>query len=228
VASFADLVVSAPGNGYTLTGAATDLPPSSLPSSPFDVQQDGAQCAKHNGCNTHANSANFMTTDQGINATVSVSSGSSDDVLAESTDFGTQPTASECEGYTATHDVYWNLVGATDRTKQVSITTTVLAGVTGSMIKGQDNCLLAPFPFTEINESTNPPSLTPAPATTLPDGSSGFAGLLPDCGKKNLQVDPTTNPCVVSRTGTNTLSGGTLTITISIPAGEPGDPHSLG
>lgn len=232
-ASFADLTVSDPGNGFTLTAVNPDLPPS-VTSTTFDAQQAGTQCTNNKSCRTEATSANFPTTNGGVDATVTASSGPTAD-LAQSIDFGnhldvgTESPPSGCEGYDAPHDVFWNLTGTTDRTFTVSITTTVLAGnISGTMIKGQDNCLSAPKQFTELNESTTPPSLSPASPGKQPDGTDGFIGLLADCGSKKGQLDPATNPCVVSRTGTsNPFGGGTLTITISVP-GFLGDMTSRG
>jgi hypothetical protein len=228
VASFADLTVSNAGNGYTLTASSTDLPPSAA-SNFFDVQQAGAQCASNKACHTEAK-ANF-TADGGVDATVTALAGPTAE-LAESIDFGTHIPATQCQGYDAAHDVFWNVTMTNARTKQVSITTTVLSGnVSGSLINAQEDCLAVPSAFgdfTEKIDSTNPPSLAPAPAATQPDGGAGFTGLLPDCGKKSNQVDPASNPCVLSRSGVSSnLGPGTLTITISVPA-RPGDMSSRG
>jgi hypothetical protein len=219
VATFKDLMVSEAGNGYTLFAQTSDMPPLSVTSDPFNVQQDGTQCTTKQSCHTEAKSVASTTTNGGVDATVTASAGQTTD-MAESLDFGVHMSAAQCEGYDAAHDVYWNLDPASGRIALVSITTTVLSGqITGSMIKGQDSCLAAPKEFTEENESTTPSSLTPAPPATLPDGSPGFSGLLPDCGSKKGEVPAASNPCVLSRTGTsNPGGGGTLTLVTSVPA----------
>jgi hypothetical protein len=222
IATFSDLSVSSPGNAYSLTAVAPDLPPSTT-SSTFDIAQAGEQCDSNKACKQlEASSTNFATTDAGIDvkASATATTGS----LALSVDFGNL-TADQCEGYSAQHTEFLNL--SAPGTETDTITTTVLFGnVTGSLINGQDLCFASHQPFVELNETTTPTSLTLIPVTqttTLPDGSTGYSGLVADCaprGKKptGLQVDPTTQPCVVSRSGTsNPGGGGTLSITSSSP-----------
>jgi hypothetical protein len=225
VASFSDLTVNLPGIGYILSASSGDLLPlpSSVSSNMFNIAQAGTQCASNKACNKLDVSTDFGK-EGGIDATVTATSGQQTP-LAESLDFGNPLTPGQCEGYQANHQVFWDLNSFSGRIATISITTTTLLPVSGSAIKGQDNCLSAPKEFTEINDATKPPSLAPAPggpgfpAFNQPDGTPGFSGLLPDCGKKSNQVDPSTNPCVVSRSGvSNPLGGGTLTIVISVPA----------
>jgi hypothetical protein len=226
VASFKDLTVNLPGIGYILTASSTDLN-SSANSTTFDIAQAGTLCASKAACNKLDAQSTDFGKEGGINATVTATSGQQTP-LAESLDFGNPLTPGQCEGYNAFHQVFWDLSSFSGRIATISITTTTLLNVSGSAIKGQDNCLSAPKEFTEINDGTNPPSLAPAPPFPQPDGTPGFSGLLPDCGKKSNQVDPTTNPCVVSRSGvSNPLGGGTLTIVISVPA-SLGDMTSRG
>jgi hypothetical protein len=221
VAMFGDLTVSSPGNAYTLTASAVDLPPSTT-STAFDVAQAGTPCDANKACpQIDATSTNWMTVDEGIDIKAAAASGSSKATLALSVDFGNL-TASQCEGYTATH--YATVTLSTPRTQTVSITTTVLSGsITGSTINGQELCMASKLPFTEKNETTTPESLSPAMQTTLADGTPGYSGLLADCappGKKptGLQVDCTQQPGVISRSGVaNSLGGGTLTIKGSSP-----------
>jgi hypothetical protein len=221
VATFNDLSVDSPGNAYSLTAMAADLPPSAT-SSAFDIAQSGETCDSKQMCKRlQAGSPSFATTDRGIDVTAGATATAG--TLALSVDFGSL-TGGQCEGYTAAHTEFLDLTAPGTETD--TITTTVLLGtVTNTAIKNQDLCFASKQPFTELNDTTQPPSLTSASPTTLPDGSAsaGFSGLLADCappGKKptGLQVDPTTQPCVVSRSGTsNPLGGGTLSITSSSP-----------
>jgi hypothetical protein len=239
VVKFGNLVVSEPGNQYTLAATTEDTPPLTTTSGPFDAQEAGTRCnVPGEMCRTERKSAD-VAKPQGIDATVTGTfpSGQPTD-LAETLDFGgaaghlpagTLSPPTQCEGYNAPHDVYWDFPASNSGSTTLSITTTVASGtVNGSTIKGQDNCLGAPKPFFEIDESTNPPSLRllgPADQTTLPDGTVLFIGLLPDCGTKSNQVPQGTGPCVLSRSGSSASS--TLTITISVPA-SLGDPVSRG
>jgi hypothetical protein len=56
---------------------------------------------------------------------------------------------------------------------------------------------------------------------SLPNGSTGFIGLLDDC----TNVDPTAQPCVTNRTGTYKQQIGNIEIDVSIPASFTGDPY---
>jgi hypothetical protein len=219
VASFADLTVNVAGSGYTLTASTPDLPPPTT-STKFDVQQAASICDARHCPQIDAPSADFGSAG-GINGTASATGGAAGAELTETVDFGARTLyqtiqAQACNNYSATH---FEFVGLTEqRLITSSITTTVLFNVNGSTIMAQDDCFAAATPFQVLDEATKPASLMPARAVTLPDGTSGFAGLLPDCGNKANQVDPTTGPCVQSRTGvSNRLGGGTLTITISSP-----------
>jgi hypothetical protein len=219
VASFSDLTVNVAGDGYTLVASAPDLPPPAT-STPFNVQQAASICDAKHCPQIDAKSTDFGSAG-GIDGAASAAAGSAGAELTETVDFGSQSAMqtinlNNCDNYSAPH---FEFVGLTEqRLITSSITTTVLFNITGSAINGQDDCFAATTPFQALNEATNPSSLMPARAATLPDGTTGFAGLLPDCGKKANQVNPTTGPCVQSRTGlSNPLGGGTLTITITSP-----------
>ena len=222
VARFSDLTVNDPGNGFTLTAStpASDMLTSTT-STLFNVQQAAALCAEKKSCSAEATSTNSGVTDGGIDVTVSSASGDTSE-LAESIDFGNWPSATrinEC-GHASANFAYQAF--STQRSITSTITTTDLELTKKNLsasISAQDICLAETEPFMAKDESTNPVSLVPAQAVTLPDGSTGFAGLEPDCGKKSNQVLLGTGPCVTARSGTLNSSGagGTLTISDSSP-----------
>lgn len=231
-ATFPNLEVTAPGGGYTFTGSATDLPPTTNSTS-FNIAQSGETCATKKPCNSITASTSDVASAGGIKATAltDATSNSAQVDLIESTDFGTPLTANQCEGYQATHDAFFDVPGNTDRTTTASITTTQLSGnVSGSMINGQDDCLETVgvgHDFLEIIDGTNNTQLAPQTGTTA-SGDPIFTGLLPDCGTRPGQVNPSIWPCVQSRSGQSSKFGnGMLTITISVPAGF-GDPTHSG
>jgi hypothetical protein len=220
VASFSDLHVDLAGNGYTLTASTPDVPPPAS-SDPFNVQQAAAICETNKSCSTEAATANWATTDGGIDVTVNASAGNSKSELAESTDFGFWPASvrtAECGGASA-HFAYSSLT--TPRFLTSSITTTNLSLTNSNLnaaVNAQEICLAQSSPFMAKDESTNPPSLVPAQSVTLPDGTPGYAGLEPDCGTKSNQVPKGTGPCVTGRSGKlMPFGGGTVTIADSSP-----------
>ncbi len=220
VASFADLMVNLPADGYTLTASTADLPPDAS-SSAFDAQQSAAICAANASCATEATSPNWTTNDGGIDVKVNAAAGNSKSELAESVDFGNWPASirdSECGG-ASLHFTYSNLTTARLETSSVTTTDTSLTkSKLNAAISSQEICLAQSNFFMAKDNSTNPPSLVPAQLVTLPDGTTGYAGLEPDCGSKSNQVPVGTGPCVTGRSGKVTGSGGgTLTITDSDP-----------
>jgi hypothetical protein len=82
-------------------------------------------------------------------------------------------------------------------------------------------CLGAPYEFMTNTGA----QATPA---TMPDGSQGFIGLLPNCQSSSDAATTTaatttaSGPCVASRS-TNQETG-VITLVVDIPAGLPGDP----
>jgi hypothetical protein len=225
VASFSNLTVNVAGSGYSLTANAPDLPPPTT-STTFDVQQAASICDANHCPPIDAASSDFGSAG-GIDGTASAGAGTAGAELTETVDFGNQQQYHQtiergaCNSYSSAHDEW---VGLTQKQRLItgSITTSVLFNVTGSAISGQNDCFAASTPtgqpFQILDTTTRPFMLEAATPVTLPDGTSGFAGLLADCGTKNNQVDPTVGPCVQSRTGmSNPSGGGTLTITISSP-----------
>jgi hypothetical protein len=99
-----------------------------------------------------------------------------------------EPTNLNCKGYARPADPdsvqFW--IGGTFRGH---VTYRVTDVVTNANPNALQFCLGATFTFTTASGQ-------PAAATTLPNGLSGFVGLVPSCAI----VDPKKNPCMFSKT----------------------------
>jgi hypothetical protein len=225
VASFGNLTVNSPGNGYTLT--ATGPNSSTAVSNGFDIHQSGTPCNQNQAnCSTDkANGGTSSSAPESIDGSVQLASTGPFTILSESLDFGSWPAATqaaECSGYSATHWVYLNVT--TERFFTSTITTTAsLNDNVAALIPQQQACFTSDHPFTEQVYGTSGWTTQPAPAVAQPDGSPGYAGLLPTCDNavQNFgfpTVNHTTSPCVNNRSGLATgLTGGTLTVAITSP-----------
>jgi hypothetical protein len=178
-----------------------------------------AQCPKNNGCSTTLGNGGVTGGAGGsITVTITTSSGKKSATQIESLDYGQTLDSSLCSNITALNDEYDNLSsGGSDRSQTITITTTDYPGYVAEV------CNASNKPFTakvvDANDNFVPP-LEPATATTLPDGSAGYQGLLPDCGTSPLaadQVNCSKNPGVLSRS--TSLDGTTHTIVIAVPPG---------
>lgn len=201
VATFSDLSINQPGSGYVLAATSPGANPTS--SRPFDEVSSGTTCTGSSTCTTTATtpvSALNVTAPAGTTGTLSIT-----------VDAG---VALVCPGYTA-QDTNWYSFLSTSNATGKTLTYTVRPASAGSEIVGATQfCLGAPYDF----ESR---AGAPAPAGTLPDGSSGFIGLLPNCGKGSA------GPCVAKRATTPDSSSPTgfdVVLTLTFPAGLPGDP----
>jgi hypothetical protein len=242
VASFGDLTVSAPGNGYAL--GFTGPSGSSATSNSFDVHQNGTVCQAGATCTTDQQSSDYsagtagaidaaITSPGGTNGTyLGVNQGFA--ILSESIDFGTWSSStrsSECPNETpGAHFVYGSFTDGSGavvaRAFNVSLTTIANLGANlSALIPAQEICFASAKPFQTVSPNR---TLVAAQAVTLPDGSPGYAGTLPTCtgatGFNNLfdpTIDPSTGPCITNRSGNPTalgsLNGGTLTIQMSSP-----------
>jgi len=163
-----------------------------------------------------------------------VGSGSTDSTVTESVDVGTPMDGPGslndpgCATYTPQSPDWYGLnVSATDRTKSITF-----------MVKDSNPntfqlCFGAPYEF-DVTGPDN--TLVPAPPGTLPDGTQGFVGLLPQC--PNEEIFATTNGDIASEsevappafictniTGQLQQDGTTTTtVTFTIPTGLTGDP----
>ena len=158
-----------------------------------------------------------------------VGPGSTDTTGTESVDTGTPmdgpgspPENTGCAGYTPQSPDWYGLeVTATDRTKTVSL-----------MVKNSDPstfqlCFGAPYRFFDVMGEA-------APAGTLPDGTPGFVGLLPNCeegiGSPGFRDDASSQSeepppaSICASISPDEENPTTTDVGVFIPAGLPGDP----
>ena len=209
VASFTDLTLDALGNGYTLTASSPKLPATT--SSPFDEASTSVVCAQDQTCETKLSrtASDFEVT---ANADPSKPNAGT---LSESVDVG---TPLQCHGYTQLDPNWWEFsMSSANRSKTIVSTLKVpllpLSGTLDAILGATQACLGALSEFTTSSGK-------PAPTGTLPDGTRGFIGLLPNCTGAH-------GPCVVSRTSGLDLSNGIgfdIVLTIYVPEGFVGDP----
>jgi hypothetical protein len=203
VATFSDLTINQPADGYTL--AASSPGATGTTSTPFDETTTAASCPQNQTCQT-----SITTPVSEFTVTAIPSSGNpSTGTLSESLDVG---TPLQCPGYTA-EDSNWFGFFLTTADRRKLITYTVRPTGQGPGLVGSTQfCFGASAEFTT---SSGPP----AGAGTLPDGSSGFIGLLPTC--------PAGGPCISSRGTTpdpSSPTGFDIVLTAEIPASFAGDP----
>ncbi len=159
-------------------------------------------------------SISLSTSTSTVDATASPSTNGSNDAgtLSGTIDPG-QPLM--CSGYSAKDRNWYGVVetpvsGAIYRAKTITYT------LKNTSPQGVEVCFGAPYEFETIGDQKAPPG-------TLPDGSSGFVGLLEHC--ESFPEPP--EACVASITGVPdpSISSGQNTVaTIRIDAGLPGDP----
>jgi hypothetical protein len=214
VASFSGLSLNNAANGYTLVASSGSLTPAT--SASFNEQSTSAACIAGLSCMTTSSTQNGSTQvtanpdpnnpDQGF-LTESVNAQGGKELV--------------CTGHVpANPDTYEFFASSINRSKTVTETiTNPNTGVTSTMtafVNDQQVCYGAPYGFVTKSGAQ-------AVAGTLPDGTAGFIGLLPDCGAPGATV------CIQSRTSQPDPSsplGFDVIVTYFVPAGLPGDPWS--
>jgi hypothetical protein len=212
-ASFGDLSINAPATGYKLNATSGTL--TGATSSPFNITDQVVGCTQNDptACVTNDGTQN------GNNAKVSATP-TSTGLLLESVN---ADNASQliCAGYTSADPNTYQFSTPEGWGKTVTLTIRPLKKLSGQntnkILAAQQICLGAPADFTTA-------SGTQAAPGTLPDGTSGFIGLLPDCAKNS------TGPCHARSQDTTIAdplspNGFDLVLAASIPAAFPGDPH---
>jgi hypothetical protein len=197
------------------------------------VTNSVASCTKNNRCmTTLADGGTAASAAGSISTTVSTSSGKTAVMQVESIDFG-PPLADDhttpnppCSGVTSPHLTSENLSNGPDRSQTITINTTHFNGYVAQA------CFETTTQFTQLMIAPDgTESLAPANPTTLPDGSPGFIGLLPDCATsppQPLQVDCGKNPGVVSRQTTFAADGTTPLTHTLVAAVPPGFDSRIG
>jgi hypothetical protein len=184
-----------------------------------------ASCGKKGCSTTLGNGGNANSAPGSISTTVSTAKANSTVTQVEAIDFGTQLPSSNCSGVSSQHMTFENLSNiGSDRSQTITIQTTDFRDYQSEV------CLATRVPFTELVIVTNPDGskseslqLT-TQSTTLPDGTAGFEGLLPDCGSQALQVNCNKTPGVVANSrvtipGTPPQTLTTHSIQAQIPPG---------
>jgi hypothetical protein len=143
--------------------------------------------------------------------------------LTLSVNQGTKPVCGTLAGtpYVGPEQNFYGVIYTPDAgTPFVAKTITYTLFNTGN-VSGIHLCFAAPYPFELLDDST-----PASPNGTLPDGSPGFVGLLENCEPVEEAGESAPEPCQTSATvADNGVSTGFDTVfTITIPAGEPGDP----
>jgi len=186
------------------------------------VTSSVASCATQQVCSTTLGNGGTATSAPGsISTTVNTSSGTTTVTQLEAIDFGPPLDPSKCSGVSSPHLTYENLSNGADngadRSQTVTINTTDFPGYVSEV------CFEDTKKFTQLVIAPNgTESLAPANPTTLPDGTPGFQGLLPDCTtwpSQPLQVNCKKNPGVLQRQTTTTAQGTTHTVVAAIPPG---------
>ncbi len=219
VATFHDLTVDKPNNGYTLVASSTGL--TSDTSNSFDENDSATPCPTGSTC------TQTVTSNSG-SLGVDVGSGATDATLTEAVDVGTpmdgpgsDPEADPgCANYTppeASADWYEFVVQPADN-ETFDRSKTVTWIVRGTTAEGFQVCFGAPYGFVALNSDGRPDD---APAGRLPDGSQGFVGLLAPCSDYTGG-----SPCISSlETQEDPTNGQEEAVaTVFIPAGLQGDP----
>jgi hypothetical protein len=213
VATFDDLTLSKPSPGYTLIASGRKL--RGATSTAFDESATSTVCSQNRACQTDLTSgqSNFQIM---ANADPSKANGGT---LSVSADVG-MPL--QCPGYTQ-EDInnWWEFeMSSANRSKTIVYTLRQfllpLQETINAILQLTQVCFGSTFDFTTSSGA-------PAPAATLPDGTSGFVGTLPNC--------PSVGPCVESRQSPLDLDnniGFDIVLTIGIPEGVSGDPWMRG
>lgn len=202
VASFDDLSIDQPGNGYELGAASPGVTPAT--STPFNEYTASVTCPPGQSCSTSSSTPTSTLT---VNAPPNAGG----NTLTISVDEGTQLT---CGAY-GSQDPNWYAFTASSTGEKTVTYQVVPSSAEHRVLAGFQFCLGAPYEFTTR-------SGVPAAPGTLPDGSSGYIGLLPNC-----PVSPAA-PCIASRTSvpdSGSPTGFDAILKVRFPAGLPGDPY---
>jgi hypothetical protein len=225
-ATFTNLNVNASGYGYQLTAAFSPNPDSipSATSTRFDAHNDVSlvQCS---GSSCSGNTTDPAGQDQLSASSQTAGNGQLFLALDPAGSFWAAQ-AGACGNYkflSADQDtINLTTTGAAKILADTLTNVPIPAGTSVfSMIQGQQFCLAAQVPF--IGDDGTPAT----GPVTLPDGSSGFVGLLEEC--PSFVHDPAFtlppgNPCVSGRSGSQSGSTATLTIDVTFPSTFAGDP----
>jgi hypothetical protein len=222
VATFNDLKLNEPDNGYTLTATSSGV--TSASSSSFDENDQETACTAGTDC------SDTITSGSG-SLGVDIPDPASNSTITESVDVGTpmdgpgaNPKDVGCARYSpppGSADWYEFVEnpGANANGGQTFDAKTITWTVNNAE-NGDNNfevCFGAPYDFQIGFNDDGAPIL--APQGPLPDGTTGFVGLLDTCS--DLDDAASSNPCVSNQESVGDTG---IQVTIAIPAGLQGDP----
>ena len=220
VASFGDLTVGTSGYNYTLSASSPNV--TGAGSGQFDAHDQGASV----NCGS-AKCSSSLTQSGTTSQTTQVNSSSTAGLLTVAVDNGvgywtSQPVFTDCGNYTPLGPDT-ALIDLLDTNAAKTITDTVTESVSSAsaykaLVASQQMCFAATTDF--VSKSGNPLNGSLAFPATLPNGETGFVGLLSNCSAVNVA----TTPCVSSRTGTYKSRIANIEIIVSVPAAFAGDP----
>jgi hypothetical protein len=200
MATFSNLSIDKAGLGYVLLATSPEI--ASAASRSFDVVDSGTRCTSSAPCTT---STSTQT------SSFNLSSPATAGTLSISFDVG---TALVCAGYTAQDANWFSYLSTSTSTGKTVVYTVRPSFVVPELVGNTQFCFGSPSPFEQRGGGS-------APAGTLPDGSSGFIGLVPNCFSTSKGVcisGRSTTPDAMSPTGFDVV------LTVRFPAGITGDP----
>lgn len=232
VATFANLVVnkadptnisSAAGQGYTLTAASGSL--ASATSGPFDISDGATPCIQAQGgaagsCTTTENSpTNAPSTSSVTVVGTGDPTNGNNSQLTENVDSGNALSCSFGSGVPVDSNWYQYNLNNTTWSKQLTYDLVPTTKTNHESVGDLQVCFGSTTDFVTSNGAM-------AGAATLPDGTSGFVGFLPNCTTKNGSPTPGATYCIQSRSKVTAVNpfGFDFQVVINSPAGVPGDP----
>ena len=184
------------------------------------VLSSQATCTSTKPCSaTLANGGTSGSTGGSVGVTTDATATSG--MFYEALDYGPHLPAADCYGVDSVHDEYISGTALETNSFTVTINTTDYPGYQAEVCATTSMQFKAKVPVPDEPEAVpdgDEWKLEPAIPVTQPDGTPGYAGLLPDCagtGSIYKTVNPNTYPCVLSRSTT----GNVHTIVASFPAG---------
>jgi hypothetical protein len=223
VASFFGLSLNKAQNSYQLSASSPGV--QATKSTLFNENNTANPCVQNVTCQTGLTDPASQMSITAMPDVAATNSGT----LSESIDVG---SPLQCAGYTQEDPNWYEFtMSSTNRSKTLNYVikqpAIPLEGTVNAILALTQVCFGAPYDFTT---STG----TLAPAGTLPDGSSGYIGLLPTCSSSVPSNPPSTplgpgdsGPCIASKGTQLDLSnelGFDIVLTVSVPEGLAGDP----
>lgn len=218
VATFNDPNLNLSDNHYTLVASSPGL--TSSESSQFNISDGETNCNTGTDC---------LLTLNGPTSTFAIDAGPNGGQLSGQIDPGTPlngPGSPEgntgCAGYTP-QNPDWYGFDVTNLGESRIPGKTITWTVKNARTDGYMTCFGSTSPF-EAELPTG--GVGPAPAGTLPDGTSGYVGFLPFCNdfdNSSNQVCITDDP-LQTQPDANSTTGVDVIVDVQIPPGFPGDP----